>query len=592
MNSASYWANRKAQEMFEYMAKAEDAADEIAKLYLKASRYLSLELDQIFERYRTKHGLSEAEARRLLNSLKDKTSVDGLKEALKSGKRDQAKAKASLLAELESPAYQARLERLQQLQNQLDITMQQVYKQEKIQNTSHYVDLANEAYYRSIFAVQQQTGLGFGFNLVSPKEIDRVINSRWSGANYSTRIWHNTNALAKDLKEELLINLVTGRTDREAADIIANKFGQGAGKARRLVRTESCNLANQMEMQSYEECGIETYIFVATLDLRTSEDCRGLDGKRFKVSEQQPGLNCPPMHPWCRSTTICNINDADLAQMQRRARDPVTGKTKTVDADMTYKQWYKEYVKGRPEAEANEKMIRNRSSDRRQYEKYKAVMENDAPKTLDAFQEMKYTDGEEWKQSQALYRKSNAYAKIIKEEPAITRDLKDVSEKIGIQMAGLEHRLKSKESFLRKAGKDSKHSLDPQAIKETIGSTNDVIRYTYQDNALSLVDSYGNIRCALEGKGYQLVRTKNFWLDKRNPYNGVNSVFQSPGGQKFEVQFHTSESFALKDGKEMHGLYEEARSEGISNARKNEVNAKMFELSSQLEVPLNIERIK
>lgn len=44
--------------------------------------------------------------------------------------------------------------------------------------------------------------------------------------------------------------------------------------------------------------------------------------------------------------------------MQRRARDPVTGKA--VPASMTYGQWYQENVKGYPEAELNEKMIRKR----------------------------------------------------------------------------------------------------------------------------------------------------------------------------------------------------------------------------------------
>ena len=98
-------------------------------------------------------------------------------------------------------------------------------------------------------------------------------------------------------------------------------------------------------MQSYEECGIETYIFIATLDLKTSDTCRALDGKRFPVAEQQPGKNCPPMHPWCRSTTICDITDEELAQMKRRARDPVTGKVKTIPGNMTYQQWYDQNVK-------------------------------------------------------------------------------------------------------------------------------------------------------------------------------------------------------------------------------------------------------
>ncbi len=344
--------------MFEYMQSAEDTADDIAKLYQKASGYISHELDKIFERYKRKHHLTDAEAYRLLNDLKDKTSLDELKQALRAPGRGQTAA--DILAELESPAFRARLERLQQLQNQIDMTMQQIYKQEKVRSTSHYVDLANESYYRSIFDIQQRTGLGFSFATIDPKAIDEVINSRWSGTNYSGRIWHNTRALAQDLKQELLINLVTGRTDSEVADIIANKYAQGASNARRLVRTESCNLANQMEMQSYEECGIETYIYVATLDIKTSSVCRGLDGKRFPVSEQQPGKNCPPMHPWCRSTTICDISKAELSQMRRRARNPVTGKNEEIPASMTYEQWYAKYVKGRKEAEEKEKQMKRR----------------------------------------------------------------------------------------------------------------------------------------------------------------------------------------------------------------------------------------
>lgn len=345
MDNLKYWERRKAQRMFEYMEAAEDAADQIAQLYQKSSGYLGSQMDQVFQKFRGKYHLSESEAYSLLNTLHDKTSIHDLKEALRGG----GGVRRDILAELESPAYQARIERLQQLQNQLDRTMQNVYKQEKARNTSHYLDLANESYYRSIYDIQQRTGLAFGFAVIDPEAIERVINSKWSGANYSKRIWHNTQALAKDLKAELLINLVTGRTDREVAEIIANKFGQGASNARRLVRTESCNLANQMEMLSYEECDIEYYRYVATLDLRTSPVCQKLDGKRFRVSDQQPGLNCPPMHPWCRSTTIADLGDDVMDQLQRRARDPETGKTMTVPANTTYPKWYERYVASNPD---------------------------------------------------------------------------------------------------------------------------------------------------------------------------------------------------------------------------------------------------
>ena len=411
MNNEKYWKNRKVQEMFRYMASAEDAADEIAKVYLKASRYISFEMEHIFERFKKKHKLSENDARRLIQSLQDKTSIDEMKRALKAFPKGSNHQK--ILAELESVAYQARLERLKQLQNELDRTMQQVYKQEKAVNTKHYVDLANEAYYRSIFYIQQSIGLGFSFSAIDEKDIKRVINSRWSGANYSERIWKNTQSLARDLKEELLINLLTGRTDREAAEIIANKYAQGASNARRLVRTESCNLVTQMDMLSYEECGIETYIFTATLDVKTSTVCRELDRKRFPVAEQQAGKNCPPMHPWCRSTTICDISPETLAQMKRRARDPETGKTYMVPADMTYKQWHEQYVEKNPDKLLAERKLKNKKADNEQFQRYRKILGKDAPETLDSFQTMKYTDSEKWN---AKKREFATISKIMEKE--------------------------------------------------------------------------------------------------------------------------------------------------------------------------------
>ena len=147
------------------------------------------------------------------------------------------------------------------------------------------------------------------------------------------------------MKEALLVNLITGRTERETAEMLTKKFAGGSSKARRLIRTESCYLSNQLEMESYKECGIDKYQYLATLDLRTSEICQELDGKVFLVKDQQPGKNCPPMHPWCRSTTIAIIGEKMLEGMKRRARDPVTGKTYLVPASMNYREWYAKYVK-------------------------------------------------------------------------------------------------------------------------------------------------------------------------------------------------------------------------------------------------------
>lgn len=447
---SDYWTRRQAQRMFEYMADAEAVADEIAKLYLKSSRYLSNELDKIFSRFRRKHHLSEAKARQLLNKMQDKASLDELKRVLSQEKDDAIKAE--LLAGLEAPAYQARLEAFQQKQNQIDMVMRDVYGQEKVRNTSFYVDLANESYYKSMFDIQQRAGYGFAFSVVTAEKIDRVINSRWSGMNYSDRIWRNTAGLAQTLKEELLLSLITGRTDRETAEIIKNKFATGASNARRLVRTEASFLANEMEAESYQECGIEYYIYVATLDLRTcKKDCAPLDNKRFKVSLRKIGINYPPMHPWCRCITIAYISSEDLARMKRWARDPVTGKTMYVPADMTYEEWYKEYVEGNPEAELQARMAKNRSKDRTQHKSYRKLLGDRIPDRLDDFQRIKYSKPDEYGIMKAQVKGMGYYNKALQAEPEITKQVKAVAEEAGMHPAGMENRIKGRESYLEKS---------------------------------------------------------------------------------------------------------------------------------------------
>lgn len=332
-----YWEKRKAQRMFEYMQSAEDTADQIAKAYWKSSGYINHQLDEIYNRYKTKHHLIDAEAKRLLNRMQDRTSFDELKSLLK--QESDSDEKKELLKLIESPAYSARIQRLQDLQREIDQLMKYTYQLEKERSTRHYTNLMQDSYYKSIYDIQRGIGLAFSFAVISAKQIDRLLKSKWSGINYSQRIWNNTQKLAEDLKEELLINLLTGRTDREVAEIISNKFGAGAMEARRLVRTESCYIVNEMEGQSYEECGVEKYMFIATLDKITSETCREHDHKVYLVKDRQPGQNCPPMHPWCRSTTIAYLDDDTLAGMERRARDPDTGKTYTVPGTTSYREW-------------------------------------------------------------------------------------------------------------------------------------------------------------------------------------------------------------------------------------------------------------
>ena len=55
-----YWKNRAAQEMYEDMAEAEETAETVAKVYLKASRYIEGQLEDIFDTYRRRQSVSSS----------------------------------------------------------------------------------------------------------------------------------------------------------------------------------------------------------------------------------------------------------------------------------------------------------------------------------------------------------------------------------------------------------------------------------------------------------------------------------------------------------------------------------------------------
>lgn len=381
--------------MYEYIQDADRVADEIGKAYLQAAQYLESQMKKIFDTYRKGGGLSEAEARRILNDVGNDLNYDALKKAYKRVKDPDLKK--TLLNQLNAPAYRARIERFQQLQEDLNTKCQELYKIETRAVENHLVDTTQNAYYRTMYDIQRGTGYGFSFAQMSAQGADEILRNNWSGASYSQRIWGNTQTVAELIKNELFVGHMVGKSYRDMSAAIMDKMGVGAMQARRLVRTESCYVANQAEMESYKECEIDKYRFVATLDLRTSEICAALDGKEFPVDKEQPGVNCPPMHPNCRSTTIAVFDKKIMDKMRRRAIDPETGEDVFVPADMSYKEWYEKYVTNRPEGKLAEKLFINKESDKLQFRKYKIIYGKElGAKSLADFQRMKYNEPDRW----------------------------------------------------------------------------------------------------------------------------------------------------------------------------------------------------
>ena len=342
MNNKDYWTQRKANLIYEQMDKAERQADKFDKVYEEAKAYIDKEINKIFDKFQRDYGLSENVARQVLKTMKDKKDLADLRRMLEARPNDPNIQR--LLADLDSPAYTYRMKRLERLSDDLDLMRSSIYLSEKKGSDEFYSDLMKDSYYKATFDLQQQTGLAYSFSDLPETEIKRLQGLKWTGEAYSDRIWSNTGALASSVKDELLVSLMTGRSVRDTSQAIAERFEVGKGKARRLVRTESAFFHNQMELLSYEDAEITKYKFVAVLDKWTSHICQQHDNKVYNTDEAVPGVNYPPLHPWCRSTTIAHDDDIDYSKLERRARNPETGKVEYVSADMSYKEWYDKYV--------------------------------------------------------------------------------------------------------------------------------------------------------------------------------------------------------------------------------------------------------
>lgn len=343
MSKLSYWERRKAERMVEDMAKAERVADTLDEIYNLANRHIISKIDGIFERFRQDHGLTEDEAKRILQNVDHLTDFNDLRRGM--DKATDSEGLRQRVIVLDSAPYTARIKRYEALQRQVNNLKRLIFEVEHEQTGAFYEKLAADVYYQSTFDIQQQAGFGYSFERISQETISEVVNQQWLGKNYSERIWNNTQKLAHELQKELAISLLTGRSYDETSEVINGRFNKGKINARRLVRTESAHIHAEMEAKSYEEADVEYYRFLATLDLRTSGICRAHDGKVYKLSERVTGFNYPPLHPWCRSDTIASLDEDWLKRIKRRARDPETGHNIEVPGDMTYNDWYEQYVK-------------------------------------------------------------------------------------------------------------------------------------------------------------------------------------------------------------------------------------------------------
>lgn len=209
--------------------------------------------------------------------------------------------------------------------------------------------------------------------------------------------------------------LMGSSTSRIAADLRERIVGMSVDSALRAARTAVTAAENGGRQSSYEraaEMGIEmTREWLATRDARTRHAHGMADGQRVAVDEpfivggeelMFPGDTSHGASGWnvynCRCTLLSWIKGHE------RKRE-------------TYPEWLEKKFEEDPEGTALEfKKVARASADKKQWQEYRTIVGNAVPRSLDKFQDLKYTDSENWKSIKTL----KTQTEVVNNAPCVT----------------------------------------------------------------------------------------------------------------------------------------------------------------------------
>lgn len=305
--SREYWEKRARENENKVYKKASDLKKELDVHCIQAKREIEKSINDLIARYMFKTNLSYVDAMKYLTSKEFKEfrmSLEEYEAEIERLSEINEELANKLKIELETLAMKSRITRLDSLKTQIDIELSK-----KISKDYNIVEKGISEVYRDFFKIQT-TDFGLtGVNTILPKKtLKMLMQQPWSGANFSERIWGNSEALGKALKQEIIQSFMQGVSVKDLSDRIEKRFENDRYNTERLVRTELNYAFNQTTKLSYEEAEIEEYEFLAKIDSRTSEICKKLNGEKFKVKDARAGVNYPPMHPHCRSTTVAVLD--------------------------------------------------------------------------------------------------------------------------------------------------------------------------------------------------------------------------------------------------------------------------------------------
>lgn len=329
----SYWQDRQEKKYLAGERKVNSYYKGLEKSFEQAKREIRQVVNDFYWRYAEENQLTFASAQLRL----DKDEIGNLQAFIDLAQENMGKYNL----ELENMSIRARITRYQALEKQIDATLQQLYSIDYEHEGKELLkEIYTDTYYKTRFNTDQYHGFHAEFAQIDPRMVEELIRYPFNGADFSTRLWKQKDHMLQQLTESITTMLIQGKNPSMLSKDFAKKFSTKKYEAYRLLHTEGSFIMEQATIRGYEEDEVKKYQILATLDHKTSDICRGEDGKVYDTDKAVTGVNYPPFHIFCRTTTVPYYGSP---KGTRVARD-LEGRSYKVPASMTYKEWSDRYI--------------------------------------------------------------------------------------------------------------------------------------------------------------------------------------------------------------------------------------------------------
>ena len=340
MKKKTYWQRRSEDRLLDLLGNADSVVLKLGRYYDKASKDIDKSIKSLYGQFMVENELNPKKALELIKGEEFRVWRMTMEEYLSQIKTTEDKA---LLLELNTLAMRSRINRLEALQAEILAQSAIIASKEEEVIGSFLSDSIEDSYYKNVYDeykdknpevidLMDRHKVG-----ISRNQVKKVLELPWSGANYSENIWNNSYFIAKRAQSMVAKNIIAGRSIENLSRDFARVYGrQYYSNAKRLIRTETAYVKGQADVLTYKKLKVEEYELLATLDSRTSSICQEKDGKHYPVDKIQVGINYPPFHPNCRTTTIKYRED--YGNRTRMAKDK-DGRNIKVPLGLKYKEW-------------------------------------------------------------------------------------------------------------------------------------------------------------------------------------------------------------------------------------------------------------